>query len=114
MIARRVFIVASASAIVFSRSASSQASRFSFAGSLEQGSLVIGKAEAGARVTVDGTPVHVSPAGDFAFGFTYDQTKPTEVVAHFADGEHETRVVSPVVRHYEVQRITGLPEKFVT
>jgi murein DD-endopeptidase MepM/ murein hydrolase activator NlpD len=114
MIERRAFCVASAAAVVFSRSVFSQTSRLAFAGSLEQGSLVIGKTEPGTRITVDGTPVHVSPAGDFAFGFTYDQSKPTEIIAHFADGAQETRAVRPGERHYEVQRITGLPEKMVT
>ncbi|HEX3429345.1 MAG TPA: M23 family metallopeptidase [Rhizomicrobium sp.] len=110
---RRVFLASSA-AILFSSAALPQASRISVLGSLEQGSLVIGKAEPGARVTVDGTAVHVSSAGEFAFGFTYDQTKPSLIAAHFADGARETRSVQPIVRKYEVQRITGLPEKFVT
>ena len=114
MIDRRVFLATGAAALVCSRLAHSQISRLFFSGSLEQGGLVVGKAEAGARIAIDGTAVHVSPAGKFAFGFTYNQTRPTEVAAHFADGSRETRVVRPVVRQYEVQRINGLPEKMVT
>jgi murein DD-endopeptidase MepM/ murein hydrolase activator NlpD len=114
MIERRAFILCSAAAAVFSRSAFSQASRISLSGLLEQGSLVVGKAGPGARVSVDGAPVHVSPAGEFAFGFTYDQTKPAAIAAHFADGGREARAVHPVARRYEEQRISGLPEKMVT
>src|SRR5579871_996037 len=114
MIGRRNFLASSAAALVFSRAALSQLSRLSFSGSLEQGSLVIGRTAPGARVSVDGAAVHVSPAGEFAFGFTYDQIKPVLIEAHLADGGRETRSVQPVVRHYEVQSITGLPEKLVT
>ena len=114
MIERRAFLVAGAAALAWPYFALAQTGRLSFLGSLEQGSLVIGKAEAGARVTVNGAPVHVSSAGEFAFGFTYDQTNSTEVLVHFADGARETRAVQAVVRKYEIQRITGLPEKFVT
>jgi len=114
MIERRAFLASSLTAVVFARSALSQTSRLLFSGSLEQGSLVVGKAEVGARVTVDGALVHVSPAGAFAFGFTYDQTKPAAIVAQFADSTKETRSLQPVARQYEVQRINGLSEKMVT
>lgn len=114
MIERRAFLASSLASLVLTGAAHSQTSRLSFSGSLEQGSLVVGKAQPGARVAIDGTPVHVSPAGGFVFGFTYDQTKATQVDVHFADGARETHDVLPVVRHYEVQPITGLPEKFVT
>ncbi|HLY04769.1 MAG TPA: M23 family metallopeptidase [Rhizomicrobium sp.] len=114
MMERRAFLATSLASVVFAGKAVSQASRLSFSGSLEQGSLIVGKAGPGARVAIDGASVHVSPAGDFAFGFAFDQTKATRVDVHFADGSRETHDVLPVARHYEVQSITGLPEKFVT
>jgi len=114
MIERRAFLASSIASVVLARTALSQTSHLSFSGSLEQGSLVVGKAEPGARVAIDGASVHISPAGEFAFGFNYDQTKATQVDVHFPDGSRETHDVLPVVRQYEVQRITGLPEKFVT
>ena len=85
--------------------------RLSFSGSLKQGSLVIGTAEPGAKVTVNAAPVLVSGNGTFAFGFEYDQKKPSTVVARFRDGAGQSRDVAPVVREYEVQRINGLPEQ---
>lgn len=114
MIARRAFLAASAAFVVFPRAAFAQSTRLAFAGSLEQGGLVIGKTDSGARVTYNGTPLLVSPSGAFAFGFTYDETSPAVIVAHFADGASETRSVKPVSRQYEIQHITGLPEKLVT
>ena len=46
-------------------------------GAMEQGSLALGYAEPGASVTVDGEKVRMSPQGVFAFGFAFDQTKPS-------------------------------------
>lgn len=114
MIARRAFLAASAASFACPGVAFAQPARLSFAGSLEQGSLVVGTSQPGARVAYEGAPLLVAPAGDFAFGFTYDQTTPAHITAHFPDGTSESHVVQPVARQYEVQRITGLPEKFVT
>ncbi len=65
-------------------------------------------------MSVDGKSVSVSPEGLFAFGFTYDRTNPAIVRADFADGTSETRNATPIARHYEVQTVNGLPQKFVT
>jgi murein DD-endopeptidase MepM/ murein hydrolase activator NlpD len=93
---------------------SSSGSRLSLSGSLKQGSLVIGRTEPHTRVLVNKTPVLVSDTGLFAFGFDYDQKKPTAVVVQYADRSSETRFVQPIARTYEIQRINGLPEKFVS
>ena len=114
MIARRALLAAGAAALVLPRLARADASRLSFRGDLEQGGLVVGQAPPGSKITVDGKPVLVSPEGAFAFGFAYDQTAPAHLVARFADGGTETRDVVPTTRTYQVQRINGLPQKFVT
>jgi murein DD-endopeptidase MepM/ murein hydrolase activator NlpD len=87
--------------------------RLILGGSLEQGSLVVGKAAPGATVRVNGESVSVAQDGTFAFGFEWDQKTATKVAAQFADGTTESREVTPVVRKYEVQSISGLPEKYV-
>jgi len=87
--------------------------RLKLTGPLEQGSLAVGKSAPGAGVKVDGRSLSVAKDGSFAFGFEYDQKTPTSVVAQFADGATETREVTPIVRKYEVQSISGLPEKYV-
>ncbi|HEY3638978.1 MAG TPA: M23 family metallopeptidase [Rhizomicrobium sp.] len=114
MIKRRTFLAATAAAVACPRFAIAQSSKLTFVGGLEQGSLVVGKVEPGAHVSLDGVVLHVSPAGNFAFGFAFDDTKPSQIVAVYADGSSETRTLQPVVRQYEIQRITGLPEKMVT
>ena len=114
MIARREFLAASAASLACGRAAFAQVSRLTLGGSLEQGSLVIGRSEPGAHVKYNDAPLLVSAEGGFAFGFSYDEIAPARIVARFADGTTQSRSVSPLVRHYEVQRITGLPEKFVT
>ena len=114
MIPRRAFLASAAAFAALPRLARAEVSRVTFSHMLEQGSLVVGKAQSGARVSVDGKNVAVSAGGTFTFGFAYDQTKAAMVALSYADGTQETRVVAPVIRKYEIQSITGLPEKFVT
>jgi murein DD-endopeptidase MepM/ murein hydrolase activator NlpD len=114
MILRRLFLAGAASFAVVPRIARADTSRVTFSNSLEQGALVIGKAQGASRVAVDGTNVLLSAGGEFVFGFAYDQTKPATVALLYNDGKRETRLVSPVTRQYEIQRINGLPESFVT
>ncbi|MBU6297364.1 MAG: M23 family metallopeptidase [Alphaproteobacteria bacterium] len=114
-IARREFLAAGVAAVLTPNLARADGgTRLSFRGSTEQGGLVIGKAAPGAKISVDGASLLVSPQGDFAFGFSYDRVDAAHVVAQFADGTSEARDVSPVVRQYETQSINGLPEKFVS
>jgi murein DD-endopeptidase MepM/ murein hydrolase activator NlpD len=110
VIARRSFLVASAALAAMPRAAFAQQERIALSGALEQGSLAIGKAGA-AQVSVDGRSLRMAPDGSFAFGFEYDQTRPSVIVAAFANGTSETREIVPTVRQYEVQAINGLPEQ---
>jgi len=41
--------------------------------------------------------------------FTPDQKTASTLTAHFADGASESHEITPVVRQYEVQSISGLP-----
>jgi murein DD-endopeptidase MepM/ murein hydrolase activator NlpD len=110
MIHRRSFLAsAGAMALLPGCVATSAANRLQLSGALSQGSLVVGDAGGAARVLVDGSAVHVSPSGIFAFGFEYDQKKPSTVAATFVDGTSETRDVVPSARTYEIQSINGLP-----
>ena len=113
MIGRRSFL-ASATAFTFLPNIARASTRLSFTGSTQQGGLVVGHAEPGATVSVDGKPVLVSPDGLFAFGISYNRTLPIEVRAQFADGMSESQSVMPGIRKYEIQTVTGLPQKFVT
>ena len=113
MIPRRAFLAGGSVFAAWPLVAHADAVRLTFAGSLEQGSLVVGTAK-GATVTVNGSPTQVSPEGIFAFGFNYDQTKANLIVAKFQDGNSDTREVAPVVRKYDIQKINGVPEEYIT
>ncbi len=112
MIGRRSFLAAGA-ALAVMPSARALASRLSFTGSQEQGGLVIGRAPAGTRITVDEKPYLVSPEGIFTFGLPFDADKPVRVAAAYPDGTTETQDVLARARQYELQPINGLPEKYV-
>jgi murein DD-endopeptidase MepM/ murein hydrolase activator NlpD len=109
MIQRRSFLASATAALLLPGGARAAESRLSLSGAMEQGSLVIGRTAPSAHVSIDGTPVRVSPDGAFAFGFEYDQKNPTSVEVLFANGTSERRSVTPAVRHYEIQSINGLP-----
>jgi murein DD-endopeptidase MepM/ murein hydrolase activator NlpD len=113
MMERRSFL-ASATAFTFLPVIARASTRLTFGGSMQQGGLVVGHAGAGAMLSIDGKSVRVSPDGLFAFGISYDRTSPVDVRAQFADGTSETQNVTPGIRKYEIQTVTGLPQKFVT
>ena len=114
MISRRLLLAGGSALVAMPRFAWAQSDRVTFSGPMEQGSLVIGRAPAGTRVRFDGDAIQVSPEGVFAFGFLYNQDKPSEVALRYADGTSETKVLNPVVRQYDIQRIDGLPDQMVT
>jgi murein DD-endopeptidase MepM/ murein hydrolase activator NlpD len=88
--------------------------RTTLTGSLEQGSLVIGRTDPKAQVLLGDTNLSISADGLFAFGIEYDRVNPIALAIRYGDGSSETRTVTPVVRQYEVQAITGLPEEYVS
>jgi len=114
MITRRLVVASGLAAALAPALARAATSRLSLSGSMEQGGLIVGRVEAGARVTLDDTALHVSPDGIFAFGLGWDRATPAHVAAQFADGSSDSRDVTPLVRHYDVQHVNGLPQKTVT
>ena len=114
MISRRRLLASGAAlAATAPFSARTDASRIVLNGSMEQGSLIVGRAEPQARVTFDGTRLNVSPEGWFAFGLEWNRTNLVHVSAEFADGTLQSREIVPVTRTYVTERITGLPPKLV-
>lgn len=82
-------------------------------GEFVQGTLIRGKTEAGAGVTVDGRKLGLSANGDFAFGIAYDRKDAAELSIRLKDGTKETKSIPVGPREYKIQRINGLPEKYV-
>ena len=82
-------------------------------GEATQGGVLVGHTMPGASVTLDGKALRPTAEGDFVFGFGRDAaanamliiTKGKEVLRH---------AIAVAPRSWEIQNVTGLPEKMVT
>lgn len=83
-------------------------------GAMEQGSLALGYADPKATVKIDGQALRLSGNGVFAFGFAFDQTKPSLVEVTWSDGTVESQSYTPTLRQYDIQHVDGLPQNTVT
>jgi len=81
-------------------------------GKLTQGSLIRAQAPAGAEVWFNDSPIKVSPEGKFVFGIGRDAAlKHTLKVKHA--GQTKTLPLNFSGREYDIQRITGVEQKYV-
>ena len=87
--------------------------RLWMSGPAVQGGLVLARAGKGSRAFIDDAPVRVAD-GLFCFGFGWMDEKPKSIRVVYEDGSTETAVVTPQKREYEVQKIDGLPEQYVS
>ena len=83
-------------------------------GDFVQGGLVQGRTIPGSSVSLDGTPVRVSPEGVFILGFHRDAPGTAVLSIIAPDGTVDRRVLDVAARSYDIQRIDGLPPKMVT
>ncbi|MBX3493326.1 MAG: M23 family metallopeptidase [Parvibaculum sp.] len=83
-------------------------------GPMEQGSLVIGMVVPGARATLDGAELPVAENGLFAFGFDRDHGPAARLAITYPDGTRIERRLDIAPREWAIQRIDGLPQKYVT
>src|SRR5690348_5320591 len=114
MISRRALLVGGSALTMVPLVVRADRSRLDLTGSMEQGSLIVGRTEPGARVTFDSVRLNVSPDGIFACGLEWDRTKPAHLFVTFADGTTQTRDLTPIARQYPIQRVTGLPPSTVS
>jgi len=114
MISRRALLASGGAFTVMAFSARATSSRVTLSGTMEQGSLIVGRTEPRARVLFDGDPLHVSPEGLFACGLEWNRTEAAHISVQFADGTSESHEIAPVVRTYNVQHVNGLPPNTVT
>lgn len=113
MIARRGVLAGGLALAAMPRGFGQNAGHIVLRGSHEQGALVIGQAANAVGVTVDGETVNIS-GGQFVFGIAYDRTTPVKIEAHYGVDTVETAELTPIVRQYEIQRVSGLPQETVT
>lgn len=83
-------------------------------GEMTQGALIIGTAMPGAKVRLDGTDVPVAGNGLFAFGFDRDHGATAHLAVTYPDGTGTERQIEVARRDWAIQRIDGLPQKYVT
>jgi murein DD-endopeptidase MepM/ murein hydrolase activator NlpD len=84
------------------------------AGKREQGGMLIGQTAPGSRIQLDGRPVRVTPEGIFVIGFDRD-AKPQAVLTEIApDGTRTRHPLAIAQREYDIQRVTGVPQRTVT
>ncbi len=83
-------------------------------GAVEQGSIVVGQTDPGARVTLDGRKVMVSAKGYFALAFDRDHDSAAMLTVKTPDGKTDTEKLAVAKRHWNIQSITGVAPKYVT
>jgi len=115
MIPRRGFLATAASfAALPLLKAHADEQHLSLGGGLEQGSLVVGKTNPEAHIAIDGKVLEVSERGYFAFGIPFDRAKSLQLDISYPDGGVLMDDVVPVIRKFETQAISGLPQDEVT
>jgi hypothetical protein len=114
VISRRLLLRSAAALSLWPLASKGSSPRLTLIGSLEQGSLIVGRVCSGARVMFDDASVHVSPVGIFACGLEWNRTASARLAVRFPDGTAETRDIVPIVRQYAVEAINGLPPDTVT
>ncbi|QBG34610.1 M23 family metallopeptidase [Litorilituus sediminis] len=98
-----------ASAISFQSAAAS----IKISGEIKQGGLIIGKAEATDKVTLNGKPLVVSKQGDYAFGFSRDDKESYQLVVTSVNGDRVEKTLTPAKREYKLQRIEGIKKSIM-
>ncbi len=77
-----------------------------------QGGLVYGRAVSGSRIRLDDKAVRTTPNGEFVIGFDRDAPSTAQLVIE-RDGRKETRTLKVSQRKYDIQRVTGVPQRTV-
>ncbi|WP_372749203.1 M23 family metallopeptidase [Litorivivens sp.] len=82
-------------------------------GELAQGGLLIGQAQPGEQVWLDGKALRLTDNGLFAFGFDRD-AKPVATLKICAGDACREQALKIRQREYDIQRIEGVPQNTVT
>jgi murein DD-endopeptidase MepM/ murein hydrolase activator NlpD len=82
-------------------------------GEMTQGSLIRGKTSSGNSVLLDGKGIKVGVDGHFVFGFARDAELQHVLVEVDASGKRTEHKLTISKRDYKIQRIDGLPQKYV-
>lgn len=78
-----------------------------------QGALIVGKTAPANKVTLNGKAIKVSASGDYVLGFSRDEKKNSQLVITTPDGSVEKRLLKPLKREYNIQRVEGISKKIM-
>jgi len=103
-----------AAIVIAAAAQSATAWALDLSGSFVQGGLVVGKADPGSKLTLDGHMVAVAPDGSFLLGFGRNAKETAVLKVLPPDGPEMIHNLKIEKRRFKVQRIDGLPERKVT
>jgi len=83
-------------------------------GSFTQGGLVFGQAAPGATISLDGRTLRTTGDGRFIFGFGRDAAPSALLTVVVPDGSKITRALEIAPREYDIQRIDGIEQNYVS
>lgn len=83
-------------------------------GEMTQGSLIRGQVPVGYQVWLNKTPLKISPEGYFAFGFGRDAELTQQLKWLDNQGGEHTQSLQLQARTYDIQKIEGIPSKYVS
>ena len=83
-------------------------------GELTQGSLIRGQVPVGHQVWLNDKPLKISPDGYFAFGFGRDAELTQQLKWSDNQGVQHTQSLQLLARTYNIQKIEGIPSKYVS
>jgi len=78
-----------------------------------QGALIVGKTAPENKVLLNGKALKVSSNGDYALGFSRDEKNNSELIIVKPDGSQEKRLLKPLKREYNIQKVTGISKKIM-
>lgn len=83
-------------------------------GNLQQGGMVVGRAENGSQVYLGDQPVKVNAEGIFVIGFDRDAATSQTLTVKAKNGEVEQQQLVIAARDYNIQRIEGIAKKIMS
>lgn len=87
---------------------------FLLSGKAIQGGIIIGVAPQGSIVSLDGERLNTDKEGRFLIGFHRDDKRGQLLQIQFPDGSNQVHIITPEPREWDIQRIDGLAQKYVT
>ena len=94
--------------------AAEPAAALELSGGASQGGLLYGRTDPDSKVHFDGRAVRVGSDGRFVVGFGRDAAPSATLSLTAPDGRQEAVTLTVVQRHYQIQRIDGLPQTMVS